>query len=103
LLRTHWEPGGRTNWHVHPRGQIILAEEGRVRVQLRGQVVVELVPGDEPIYTPPNVAHWHGAAPGEGGTYLATTPGGELDVSWLEEVQEQDYRGTAVPGRKPPR
>jgi len=70
-------------------------------VQLKGKPVVELVPGDEPIWTPPNVAHWHGAAPTEGGRYLATTPGGENDVTWLDEVSEKDYASGAVPGRKP--
>jgi len=74
LPRTQKKRSGRANWHVHPRGQIILAEEGRIRVQLFGQSIVELVPGDEPIYTPPNLAPWRGAAPDEAGTYLATTP-----------------------------
>jgi quercetin dioxygenase-like cupin family protein len=77
-----------------------LPQEGHVRVQNRGGPIVELVPGDEPVYTPPNVAHWHGAAPTEAGTYLATTPGGEADVTWMEEVSEQDYAGKFVPGKK---
>jgi quercetin dioxygenase-like cupin family protein len=101
FTRTHWEPGGRTNWHIHPRGQIILAQEGHVRVQMRGKPAVDLVPGDEPVYTPPNVPHWHGAAPDAAGTYLATTPGGEADVTWQEEVTEQEYSKKAVPGKKP--
>jgi quercetin dioxygenase-like cupin family protein len=101
FTRTRWEPGGRTNWHIHPRGQIILAQEGRVRVQVRGRPIIELIPGDEPVYTPPNVAHWHGAAPDESGTYLATTPGGEADVQWLEEVTDPDYAAAALPGKKP--
>jgi quercetin dioxygenase-like cupin family protein len=100
FTRTQWQPGGRTFWHVHPRGQIILAQEGHVRVQMRGRPAVDLVPGDEPVYTPPNVAHWHGAAPTDGGTYLATTPGGEADVTWLEEVTADEYARPAVPGQK---
>jgi len=100
FTRTQWPPGGRTFWHVHPRGQIILAQEGHVRVQMRGRPAVELVVGDEPVYTPPNVPHWHGAAPKEGGTYLATTPGGEADVTWLEEVTEEEYNRPAAPGKK---
>lgn len=100
FTRTQWQPGGRTFWHVHPRGQIILAQDGHIRVQMRGRPAVDLVPGDQPVYTPPNVPHWHGAAPTDGGTYLATTPGGEADVTWLEEVAAEEYAKPAVPGEK---
>jgi len=100
FTRTQWPAGGRTFWHIHPRGQIILPEDGHVRVQMRGRPVIDLVPGDEPVYTPPNIAHWHGAAPQAAGTYLATTPGGEADVTWQEEVTEEEYSRPAVPGKK---
>jgi hypothetical protein len=57
-------------------------------------------PATNRLYTPPNIAHWQGAAPKDGGTYLATTPGGEADVTWMEEVTEEDYAKAAVPGKK---
>jgi hypothetical protein len=57
--------------------------------------------GDELVYTPSYVEHWHGGAAAEGGRYPATPPGGEADVTWLEAVTEQDYAMKAVSGKKP--
>ena len=39
-------PGARTKWHTHEGGQLILAEEGVGRTQIRGQAVKELRPGE---------------------------------------------------------
>ena len=39
-------PGGRTKWHTHEGGQLILAEEGLARTQIRGQGVRELRAGE---------------------------------------------------------
>lgn len=41
---------------------------------------------------PPDVKHWHGAAPGTAMTHLAIT--GTLDgknVNWLEKVTDEEY------------
>jgi quercetin dioxygenase-like cupin family protein len=81
-------PGARTKWHTHQGGQLILAEEGRGRTQIRGEAVRELRPG-ESIWSPPGATHWHGAAP-DGSAKLYQISRGE--TTWLEEVRDQDYR-----------
>ena len=42
--RIRFEPGARTKWHVHERGQILLCEEGVARTQVQGHPVQELNP-----------------------------------------------------------
>jgi quercetin dioxygenase-like cupin family protein len=48
-------------------------------------------PGDV-VWCPPNVKHWHGAAPTTAMTHLAVT--GTLDgknVNWMEKVSDEQY------------
>ena len=63
-------PGARTAWHQHPVGQTLWVVYGVGRVQIEGEPVAELKPGDTAII-PPNVRHWHGAAPNRIFTHLA--------------------------------
>lgn len=90
----HFDPGARTKWHIHSKGQIIFVEEGVALEQEKGGPVRELHAGDV-IYCPPGVAHWHGAAPDKGGTQYNTTRG---TITWLGEVTDKEY--TAKPVRK---
>ena len=53
-------PGARTAWHSHANGQTLHVVDGRGRVQVRGEDVVEIVAGDS-VYAPPGEWHWHGA------------------------------------------
>jgi quercetin dioxygenase-like cupin family protein len=55
-------PGARTAWHSHPVGQTLYCVTGIGRVQLEGEQVQELHPGDTAVI-PPDTRHWHGAAP----------------------------------------
>ena len=87
--RIRFEPGSRSNWHSHGNWQIIMAEEGRGRTQVRGQALVELTPGN-PVHAGPGVVHWHGAAPDEHMAQLTFVSG---ETSWLEPVSEDDYLG----------
>lgn len=57
-----FDAGARTNWHKHSGGQILLVTAGEGRYQERGKDVQTLKKGDV-IKIPPNVEHWHGAAP----------------------------------------
>src|SRR5262245_21662217 len=59
--RLRYEPGARSNWHRHERGQLLFTEQGRGQTQKRGQPIRILGVGDYD-YTPPNVEHWHGAS-----------------------------------------
>jgi quercetin dioxygenase-like cupin family protein len=82
-------PGARTKWHTHEGGQLILAEEGVGRIQIRGQAVRELRPG-ESMWSPAGATHWHGAAP-TGSAKLYQISRGQ--TTWLEEVRDEDYKG----------
>ena len=57
-----FSPGARTAWHQHPVGQTLWVVAGVGRVQLEGEAVREIRPGDTAMI-PPNTRHWHGAAP----------------------------------------
>jgi quercetin dioxygenase-like cupin family protein len=85
-------PGARTAWHQHPVGQTLLVMMGVGRVQCEGEPVQELRPGDVAII-PPNVRHWHGAAPNRLFTHLAMSEtsddGGGTE--WFELVSDEDY------------
>ena len=90
-LRLRFEAGARSNWHSHAGWQILAAEEGQGRTQVRGEVMVELRPGGPPNYTAPGVVHWHGAAPDEHVIQL-TVMGGLSGADWFEPVSDADYR-----------
>lgn len=89
MSRIRFEAGARTNWHVHSTGQIILIEEGRGRLQEQGEPVRELLPG-RPVYTRPNVPHWHGAAPEEAAVQFSVYSG---DLTWQDPVTDRQYLG----------
>lgn len=86
-----FEPGARSAWHSHPKGQVLVVTAGVGRVQRWGGAVQEIRPGDV-VWTPPGVKHWHGAAPATAMTHLATQ---ELvngkNVEWMEKVSDEQY------------
>jgi quercetin dioxygenase-like cupin family protein len=86
--RRHFEPGARSAWHSHDKGQLLLVEDGRMRTQKRGQAVKELGVGDSD-YTGPNLVHWHGAAPGQALVQINIGFGGE--TKWMEKVTDAEY------------
>ena len=90
-----FEPGCRNNWHIHHAksggGQILLCTAGRGYYQEWGQAPRELHPGDV-VVIPPEVKHWHGAAPDSWFAHLAVeVPGEETSNEWLEAVSDEDY------------
>lgn len=89
VLRLRMEAGFRSGWHSHSGWQILMAEEGRGRVQARGGPIEELLPG-RPFYAAPGTVHWHGAAPDEYFMQLAFYTG---EVTGLEPVSDEDYLG----------
>ena len=86
-IRLRFEAGSRSNWHSHSNWQILMAEEGRGRTQIRGEEIVELVPG-RPVHAGANVVHWHGAAPDEDLVMLSIRGDG---VEWHESVSDDVY------------
>ena len=86
-----FEPGARTNWHTHPLGQPLLVTFGVGLTQEWGGPVQIIRQGDV-VLCPPNVKHWHGAAPDTAMTHLAI--GERLDgksVTWMEQVSDEQY------------
>jgi quercetin dioxygenase-like cupin family protein len=88
-----FEPGARTSWHNHPAGQYLVVTSGVGWVQQRGGRKREIRPGDV-VWTPPGVAHWHGATPTQAMSHLAIWQfvdgsGGEL----FEHVGDEEYSG----------
>ena len=89
-LRLRFEPGSRSNWHSHSNWQIIAAEEGRGRTQMRGEPLQQMLPGEPPVFAGPGVVHWHGAAPDE---YLVQLTFISGQATWHEPVSDDDYLG----------
>ena len=89
MSRIRFEAGARTNWHTHTTGQLLLVEEGKGRLQEEGSAVVELAAG-QPVYTKPNLRHWHGAAPDAHAVQFSVYSG---DLKWLEPVSDDSYLG----------
>lgn len=88
-----FEPGARTAWHTHPRGQTILITFGLGRVQRAGGPVEEVRPGDI-VFFEPGEKHWHGAGPGCAMTHIAIAEAQDgTVVDWLEKVSDADYEG----------
>jgi quercetin dioxygenase-like cupin family protein len=89
VARRRFEPGARTYWHSHDRGQLLYVEGGRMWTQKRGQARRELGPGESD-YTGPNVEHWHGATPSSHLIQVNVGFGGA--TRWLEAVPDAEYR-----------
>lgn len=89
-VRFRYEAGARSYWHVHDGGLILLIEKGRGRIQVQGQNVQDLLPG-QPVFLPGGVPHWHGAAPDEGLTWVALSIG--RSVKWMAPVSDDEYLG----------
>ena len=63
--RRVFAPGSHNaTWHAHTAGQLVFAESGHGRLQIQGQPIRVLAPGDSG-YVPPATMHWHGSAPDE--------------------------------------
>ena len=85
----------RNNWHIHHAktggGQILVCVAGRGYYQEAGKPAQLLVPGDV-VNIPPEVKHWHGAAPDSWFSHLAVeVPGAETSNEWCEPVTDEAY------------
>jgi len=90
-LRVAFDPGARTAWHTHPLGQTLYVVSGVGRVQCMGEPVREIRPGDT-IWIPPQIRHWHGAAPDHSMVHLAFQESLDgVSAEWQEHVADADY------------
>jgi quercetin dioxygenase-like cupin family protein len=87
----HFEPGARTAWHSHPRGQTLIVTEGVGWTQVEGGPVYEFYAGDI-LWCPAEHKHWHGATPHEGMTHIALQEKKDgKNVTWMEKVTDDEY------------
>ena len=87
-----FEPGARTNWHTHPKGQVLIVTEGSGFCQERGKPAQVLKKGDV-INVPENVEHWHGASAHSTLVHIAITNyKGDENVMWLKPVSDKEYK-----------
>jgi quercetin dioxygenase-like cupin family protein len=82
-----FQPGARTAWHTHPKGQILMVTAGLGRVQREGGPIEEIRPGDV-VLIPPDEKHWHGASPTAAMTHVAIN---EAPTNWMDKVTDEQY------------
>lgn len=86
-----FEPGARTAWHTHPRGQRLVIVEGTGWTRTEGGEVEVFHAGDV-VTCPPEVRHWHGATATTAMAHIAIQESVDgSPVTWMEHVSDEDY------------
>ncbi len=86
-----FEPGARTNWHLHPAGQHMVVTKGVALTGTRDGKVLEFGAG-ETVWCPPDIDHWHGATRHQAMTHLVITGSKDgQNVIWKEKVTDEQY------------
>jgi 4-carboxymuconolactone decarboxylase len=86
-----FEPGARTKWHTHPRGQVLIVTEGEGFYQEKGKPAQRIKKGDV-INIPENAEHWHGATANTKMIHIAVTNyKGDENVKWLNPVTDGEF------------
>ncbi|RXK87473.1 cupin domain-containing protein [Filimonas effusa] len=86
-----FEPGARTNWHTHPKGQVLIVTEGLGWYQEKGKAAQVIKRGDV-VNIPEHVEHWHGASASTKMVHIAITNyEGDTQVTWLRPVSDEEY------------
>lgn len=86
-----FEPGARSAWHRHPRGQVLIVTAGKGWTQCEGEAIVEIHAGDV-IVCPPGHKHWHGASATTAMTHIAVQESVDgVAVEWLDKVTDEEY------------
>ena len=92
-----FEPGARTAWHSHPRGQILIVTAGTGRVQGWGGPVEEIRTGDV-VRISAGQKHWHGGSPRASMTHIAISEHQDgTAVQWMEKVTDEQYNAAQQP------
>ena len=85
-----FEPGARTNWHLHPAGQTLIVIDGKGLYQEKGKPVRVIGKGDV-IIAASNIEHWHGATQDSSLIHIAITNLKDGGVKWLQAVSNDEY------------
>lgn len=87
-----FEPGARTKWHTHPKGQVLIVVEGEGLYQEKGKQAQRIRKGDV-VNIPENTEHWHGASATNEMAHIAITNyKDDVQVTWLQPVTEEEYK-----------
>lgn len=87
-----FEPGGRTYWHTHPAGQVLLVIEGKGFYQERGKPAQLLTKGSV-VAIPKDVEHWHGATAESKLVHVAISNVHDgIAVTWMTPVTDAEYK-----------
>jgi quercetin dioxygenase-like cupin family protein len=89
VYRVAFSERARTNWHTHSGPQWLLVIDGRIRVQVQGDVTPQDLDTGDAVVFAAGEKHWHGAAPGSHGTHLAVNV--NVETEWLESVTDEEY------------
>lgn len=85
-------PGARTNWHTHPKGQVLIVIDGHGFYQEKGKAAQAIKKGDV-VNIPEDVVHWHGANDRSHLVHIAiTNVKDEQLVTWLQPVTDEEYK-----------
>ena len=86
-----FEPGARTWWHRHERGQTIYVTAGQGFIKTEGQAGARITAGDTVIVSP-GEWHWHGGTPETFVLHLTVNTGNEGSTEWRGvEVADEEY------------
>ena len=92
VLAVTFDPRVRTNWHTHPKGQVLIVIEGRGLYQEKGGEARIIKMGDV-VTIPENTEHWHGASVTTKMVHIAITNfKDDVQVTWLNPVTDEEYR-----------
>lgn len=89
-----FEPGARTFWHTHPFGQTLIVTMGRGIVGQWGEPSIAVREGDI-VFFPPEVKHFHSAAPETGFVTISMSERTDdvASTNWLEQVTDAQFFG----------
>lgn len=92
IINMTFEPGCRTNWHVHhAAGQVLLVTGGAGWYQEEGREPRPLRPGDI-VNVPAEIKHWHGAAKDAWFAHLLIPIAiAGASNAFLEKVPDEEY------------
>ena len=86
-----FEPGARTNWHTHPKGQVLIVVEGSGIYQVKGKPAQLITKGDV-VNIPEDTEHWHGATAKDKMAHIAITNYlGDENATWLLPVTDEEF------------
>lgn len=81
-------PCARTDWHMHPDGQILLVTGGDGYYQIQGEQAHEIKAGDA-VLIEPGVMHWHGGGKNTHLNHVAITVNN--NTQWGDPVTDEEY------------